>query len=194
MESIFQKLRNHIITGFIFVMPILICLIVIGKFWNDLLKYGGKLSKLMGLDTVLGPSGDAFLAIILFLLICTGAGFLIRISFLKRFSDKIDEKLGQIIPGYNQIKSQTEKQIGIEKKEDRVYPACLVRVQDLWQPGYIIEDNQDGTHTVFVPQAPSYASGQVYVVQKDQLRRLQIDSKTLNGKLQQLGKGIIGKP
>jgi len=65
-------------------------------------------------------------------------------------------------------------------------------VQDLWQAGYIIEDNQDGTHTVFVPQAPTYANGQVYVVQKDQLKRLQIDSKTLNNKLKQLGKGIKG--
>jgi uncharacterized membrane protein len=190
MESIFQKLRNHIITGFIFVMPILICLIVIGKFWNDLLKYGSKVNKFIGFHSLLGSSGDAVLALILFLVICTGAGFLIRISFLKRFSGKIDEKLGQIIPGYTQIKSQTQKQIGIEKKEDRVYPACLVKVHDLWQPGYIVEDNQDGTNTVFVPQAPTHASGQVYVVQTDQLRRLDMDSKSLNNKLQQLGKGI----
>ena len=192
MKSIFLKLRNHIITGFIFVMPVLITLAVIGKFWNDLLKMGAKLSKFIHLHTVIGPSADAILAFILLLLICILAGFLIRISFLKRFCDKIDEKLGQIIPGYNQIKSQTQKQIGIEKKEDPVYPACLVKVQDLWQPGYIIEDNQDRTHTVFVPQAPTYANGQVYVVQKDQMKRLQIDSKTLNNILKQLGKGIKG--
>jgi uncharacterized membrane protein len=135
---------------------------------------------------------DALLAIIVFLLVCIIAGFLIRISFLKNVSDKIDGTVGQIIPGYNQIKSQTNKQLGIEKKEDPVYPACLVKVQDLWQPGYIIEDNQDGTNTVFVPQAPTYANGQVYVVQKDQLKRLQIDSKTLNNILKQLGKGIKG--
>jgi hypothetical protein len=100
--------------------------------------------------------------------------------------------VGQIIPGYKQIKSQTNKQLGIGKKEDPVYPACLVKVQDLWQPGYIIEDNQDGANTVFVPQAPTYANGQVYVVLKDQLKRLQIDSKTLNNILKQLGKGIKG--
>jgi len=193
MKSIFQKLRNHIITGFLFLMPILVCLAVVGKFWNDLLKYGARLSKLIGLHTLLGPSGDAVLAIILLLLICSGAGFLIQIAFLKGLRDRIDEKLGQIIPGYNQVKSQTQKQVGIGKEEERVYAACLVRVQDLWQPGYIIEDNQDGTATVFVPQAPTHVSGQVYVVQQDQLRRLQIDSKTLNSQLQQLGKGIAGK-
>jgi uncharacterized membrane protein len=173
-------------------MPVLVIMAVIGKFWNDLLKMGAKVSKIIPLQTVIGPSADAVLAFILFLLICIIAGFLIRISFLKKFSEKIDEKVGQIIPGYNQVKSQTHKQLGIGKKEDPVYTACLIKVQDLWQPGYIIEDNQDGTHTVFVPQAPTYANGQVYVVQKDQLKRLQIDSKTLNNKLKQLGKGIKG--
>jgi len=190
MKSIFLKLRKHIITGFIFVMPVLVILAVIGKFWGDLLKMGAKASKFIHLNTVFGPSADALLAIIVFLLVCIIAGFLIRISFLKNVSDKIDGTVGQIIPGYNQMKSQTNKQLGIEKKEDPVYPACLVKVQDLWQPGYIIEDNQDGTNTVFVPQAPTYANGQVYVVQKEQLKRLQIDSKTLNNILKQLGRGL----
>jgi len=192
MKSIFLKLHKHIITGFIFVMPVLIILAVIGKFWGDLLKMGAKVSKFIHLHSVIGPSADALLAIIVFLLVCIIAGFLIRISFLKNVSDKIDGKVGQIIPGYNQIKSQTNKQLGIEKREDPVYTACLVKVQDLWQPGYIIEDNQDGANTVFVPQAPTYANGQVYVVQKDQMKRLQIDSKTLNNILKQLGKGIKG--
>ncbi len=193
MRSLFRKLRNHIVTGFLFVMPILICLAVLGKFWNDLLKYGERLSKLLHLHTLLGPAGDAVLAIILFLLICTGAGFFIRITYLKRLRDSIDEKLGQIIPGYNQLKSQTQKQIGVEKKADHIYPACLVSVQEVWQPGYVIEDNEDGTNTVFVPQAPSHAGGQVYIVPEVRLRRLQIDSKTLNSRLQQFGKGIGGR-
>ncbi len=194
MKSIFLKLRNHIITGFIFVMPVLVILAVIGKFWNDLLKMGAKVSKFIDLQTVIGPSADAVVAFVLFLLICIIAGFLIRISFLKDFSNKIDGKLGEIIPGYSQIKSQSQKQLGIEKKEDPVYTACLVKVQDLWQPGYIIEENQDGTNTVFVPQAPTYSNGQVYVVQKEQLKRLQLDSKALNEVLKHLGKGIKGIP
>jgi len=101
MKSIFLKLRNHIITGFIFVMPVLVILAVIGKFWNDLLKMGAKVSKIIPLQTFIGASADAVLAFILFLLICIIAGFLIRISFLKNFSDNIDGKLAQIIPGYN---------------------------------------------------------------------------------------------
>ncbi len=193
MKSIFQKLWNHVLTGFLFVMPILVCLAVISKFWNDLLKYGAKLSRLIRLHTILGPSGDAVLAVVLFLVICSGAGFLIRVAFLRRLRDRVDEKLGQMIPGYNQVKSQTQKQIGLGKEEGPLYPACLIRIHDLWQPGYIVEDSQEGTTTVFVPQAPTHVSGQVYVVQEDQLRRLQIDSKALDAKLKQLGKGITGR-
>ncbi len=39
MKSIFHRLWNHVLAGFLFVMPILVCLAVIGRFWNDLLKF-----------------------------------------------------------------------------------------------------------------------------------------------------------
>jgi hypothetical protein len=44
MPATFARLRNHIITGFIFVMPVLITVAVIMKFWIHLLKIGGKCS------------------------------------------------------------------------------------------------------------------------------------------------------
>ena len=59
------------------------------------------------------------------------------------------------------------------------------------QPGYVIEEHPDGTHTVFVPRAPAVGSGQVYVADPSQLKRLAIDSAALNTCLKQLGKGML---
>jgi len=55
MRSTIARLGNHIVTGFIFIMPVLITLAVIAKFWNQLLAIGGKCSKLLRVDTVLTP-------------------------------------------------------------------------------------------------------------------------------------------
>jgi hypothetical protein len=55
MPAIFARLRNHIITGFIFVMPVLVTVAVIMKFWVHLLNIGGKCSRLLRVDTVEGP-------------------------------------------------------------------------------------------------------------------------------------------
>jgi uncharacterized membrane protein len=181
------------VTGFIFIMPVLITLAVIARFWNHLLAIGAKCSKLLRIDTVLGPSGDAVMAVVLFLLVCVAAGYLVRISFLKRMSDRIDQRLNDLIPGYGQLRAETRKKIGAAERE-ATFPACLVKVQELWEPGYVIEENLDGTRTVFVPQAPAFASGQVYVVHPGQLKVLDIDSAALNAHLRQLGKGMLNAP
>lgn len=193
MHPVLVRLRDHVVTGFIFIMPVLITLAVLMKFWKDLLKIGSKCSRLLGVDTVLGPSGDALMAILFFLVICIAAGFLIRISFLKRLSERIDSRLNDWIPGYGQVRTQATRKIGAEKKqEEPSYEGCLVRVEDLWRPGYLVERNGDGTRTVFVPQAPASTTGQVYVVGAERIRELGIDSRALAARLGLLGKGLLG--
>jgi uncharacterized membrane protein len=192
LETSLARLRNHVVTGFIFVMPVLITVAVIMKFWNQLLKLGGRISQLLRVDTVLGPSGDAVMAVLLFLLGCVVAGYLVRVSFLKRVSERIDQQLNNFIPGYSQIRAETRKKVAADaQQQEPVFDACLVKVEELWEPGYIIERNLDGTLTVFVPQAPTLAYGHVYVAEPGQLKMLGIDSVALNARLKQLGKGVI---
>ncbi len=192
LPATFARLRNHIITGFIFIMPVLITVAVIMKFWGQLLKIGGRFSKLLRVDTVLGPSGDAVMAVIFFLLICVIAGYLVRVSFLKRVSERIDQQLNALVPGYSQLRSETRTKVGVDTKpQEPVFDACLVKVEELWEPGYIVDKNFDGTLTVFVPQAPTLAYGHVYVADPSQLKMLGIDSVALNARLKQLGKGVI---
>src|SRR5262245_14566685 len=193
MHATLTRFRNHVVTGFIFIMPVLITVAVLMKFWNHLLKIGGTCSRLPWVDTVLGPSGDAVMAILLFLIICIVAGFLIRISFLRRMSERIDQRLNDLIPGYGTIRSQTTRKIGVDEKKELPFDACLVRVQDLWQPGYIIERHPDGSQTVFVPLAPAFATGNVYVVESDRIRKLDMDADALNARLKLLGKGILAR-
>jgi uncharacterized membrane protein len=193
MHAMFIRLRNHIVTGFIFIMPVLIVVAVLMKFWQHMLKVGGLLSRLMRIDTVLGPSGDAVLAVVFFILLCIVAGLLIRISFLRRISERMDRRLNDLIPGYSQIRSEATKKIGVERPQEPLFDACLVRMQELSQPAYIIEQNPDGTQTVFVPQAPSFTTGQVYVVDPSRVKRIPINSAALNAYLKALGKGIMSR-
>ena len=185
------RLRNLIVTGFIFIMPVLITVVILARFWRHLLKVGGGISKLARIDTVLGPSGDAVIAVVFCLSICFVAGLPIRISFLKRVSERIDRRLNELIPGYSQIRSEATKKIGVGSDEAPHFDACLVKAQELSQPGYIIEQNVDGTRTVFVPQAPTFATGQVYVVEPSRITKLDIDAAALNAHLKKLGKGIV---
>ncbi len=189
MKSTYHSIRRHIITGFIFIMPILITLAVVGKFWGNLMKIGAKVSKLIRIDTMLGNSGDAVMAILVFLFFCILAGFLVRLPAFKRISDWLDEKLSSFIPGYTDIKKQTVTKVGMGPQEE-VFRTCLVKIQDYWQPAYIVDEKEDGSITAFVPQAPTFTAGNVIVVDAGQFKMLKVDSKTLNGYLKRLGKGL----
>ena len=189
MRHRFKIARNHIITGFIFLMPVLISIAVVGKFWNMLLKGGNKVSKFIRIDTVLGSNGDAIVALILFLLLCIVAGFLVKLSVLRTMSDWLDNKLAGFVPGYTNLKKDTEVKIG-KSPEEKVFETCLIQTQGYWQPAYLIEVADNANATVFIPLAPSFKTGQVLVMPAGNYKRLTIDSKTLNACLKDLGKGL----
>ena len=79
ISSLRKSLRKLIVTGFIFIMPVLISIVVLARFWKHLLRIGGLLSRLMRIDTVLGPSGDAVVAVLFFLAVCLLASRLPRL-------------------------------------------------------------------------------------------------------------------
>jgi len=189
MKRIYRISRNHIITGFIFLMPVLITLAVISKFWNSLLKLGNKLSKIIRVDTLLGPKGDAVMAFILFLILCIIAGFLVKMSVFRKLSDSLDEKLATFIPGYTDLRKQTEIKVGKGPKQE-VFNTCLVQTEGNWKPAYIVDvaDNEDAV--VFIPVAPAFDSGQVLVASKGTYKKLKIDSNALNSYLRKLGRGL----
>jgi|SRR6478672_419613 len=189
MRRSYKIIRNHIITGFIFLMPVLISIAVIGKFWGKLLQAGNKVSKLFRVDTLLGPSGDAIIAVILLLGLCVVAGFLVKLTVFKRMSDWLDNKLAGFIPGYNDLRKETEVKIGNAPKEE-VFETCLIHTQEHWEPAYLIDVADNGDATVFIPAAPTFNTGQVAIIPIDCYKKLKIDSQTLNGYLQKLGKGF----
>jgi len=191
MKRSFRIIRNHIVTGFIFLMPVLISIAVVGKFWSKLLLLGNKVSKLIHVDTLLGPSGDAIVALIIFVLLCIVAGFLVKMTVFKKMSDWLDDKLAGFIPGYNDLRRDAEKKIGVvPAPEEEVFETCLVQTEGHSKPAYLIDTAENGDATVFIPIAPTFSTGQVMVVPTGSYRKLKFDSKTLNTYLQKLGKGI----
>lgn len=194
MKQAYHSIRRHVITGFIFIMPVLITIAVLSKFWKKFLAMGNKVAALLRIDTLFGPPGDAVIAVILFLLLCVAAGFLVKMTVFKKMSDWLDSRLAEFMPGYSDLKKETETKIAppVEKEED-VFETCLVLTDGHWKPAYLIDTNDQGNATVFIPAAPTFKNGQVAVVSTGQYRKLKIDSKVLNSYLGKLGKGLSSK-
>src|SRR5262245_34637626 len=107
--NVLARLRNRFVSGFIFIMPVLITLVILSQFWKHLLRVGGTLSRLLGINTIFGPTGDAIVAVLFFVLVCLVAGFLVHVSFLRQVSEQIDMQLNRLIRGYSNVRSEPTK-------------------------------------------------------------------------------------
>src|SRR6478736_4764352 len=55
MRETWVRVRQHMVIGFLFIMPVLITVAVLGRFWKDMLRVGGAFAVLLRVGTILGP-------------------------------------------------------------------------------------------------------------------------------------------
>jgi hypothetical protein len=68
----------------------------------------------------------------------------------------------------------------------------LVRWEDYWQPGYIVEQDEGGNCVVFLPEIPETNKGHVLLVRQDQVRIVEsITANQLDASLKKIGKGLL---
>ena len=76
------------------------------------------------------------------------------------------------LPQYQMMKSMAEGLARVESSEG-VQPA-LVSIEDGWHIAYLLEPQETGWVTVFLPQAPTPMSGNVMYLPADRVRPLDI--------------------
>lgn len=196
MGKVFDQIQKKIVSGLVLLLPILVFIVLFKKFWKFFENYGHKFAKLLSLDELLGDMAKDLLGGIFLLLLVYLSGYLVSLSFFRNFSNWIDEKLMIFIPGYEDQKKIAEAklngQINKGKTEAPVYFPILFKSGEDWQPAYLVEESQDGRLVVFVPNAPSKISGQIYITSESQVKRLtETKIESLDSAVKGLGKGIL---
>lgn len=122
-----NNFKSNVIAGVLFLLPLYVLMIIVQKTFGFFAKFGSGIAKFLDLNTILGNNTANVFGVILlfsFLYIC---GFLVRLSFFKRISDAIDEKLKIYLPGYEKHKELAkQKLINDDKKEEApIVPAQI---------------------------------------------------------------------
>ena len=91
-------------------------------------------------------------------------------------SDWLDDKLASFIPGYTDVRKQTDTKIG-KGPQEQVFETCLVQTQEHWKPAYLIDTAENGDAVVFIPAAPTFNTGQVIMAPANSYKKMKIDSK-----------------
>jgi uncharacterized membrane protein len=191
MRKFFVSVREIAVAGFFFLLPAYIVVIVATKAWTALSSLGSKVAAMFGMKSVLGVGASTISSGLLLILIWIVCGLLVRVSFIAAFKKKIEQWLSAIVPGYDTYKRMAEEKLKHEIAP-LPYTSALIKVDNYWQPAYIIEQDSRDNYVVFLPDTPQTTQGRALLATKNQLRIIpSVSANQLDASLKKIGKGLL---
>jgi uncharacterized membrane protein len=193
MKVFFTHLRDIAISGFFALLPLYVLFIVIAKAWKSLSRVGAGIAGMFGMKSILGVGGTTIFSGLLVITLWIVIGLLVRFSFMAALSRAAERAMSRYIPGY-----ETYKAIAEEKLQHKVrtldYTSALIQWQEYWRPAYIVEQDEDGTCVLFLPDVPETNKGHVLLAKQDQVRVVSsITANQLDASLKKMGRGLCSQ-
>ena len=182
-------MRTTLTGGIIFLLPVVLLIILITKAFHILLKISSPLAAIMTDGDILGLDGSMLVAIFLLILICFVSGLLFRSAKIKKLVASMEENLLTYIPGYALIKSITVDTLG-EQADHNMKP-ILVQDGDSWNMAFLVEEDEDMC-TIFIPDAPRYDAGEIRVVSRKTVKKLDVSTRKFTQSIKNFGSGTLG--
>ncbi len=187
MRAFVIFVRATLIGGILFLLPIVVLAIVIGKAEEISTPFVAPLASRIAMKSMAGIPMATILAIGLIVVFCLLAGLFAKTRLARRMVDWLESVLLYNIPGYDFFKGLSESLMGYEARH--AYPVVLARIEDAWQIGFLMEHLDSGHYAVFVPGAPSVWSGSVYFMTEERFQRVDISRVQAVRCLRRLGLG-----
>ena len=168
MKKLLQFVRTTLVGGLLFLVPIVVLVMILGKALAVAHKLADPLAARFPVESVVGVRTPLLLAIVLLVFFCFLAGFLARAALARKMVRGLEAAVLSKVPGYALLKSVSESLLGVEPQG--AFPVVLARLDDTWQIGLRVEELDNGLVAVFVPDAPNPQSGAVVFLTPDQFK------------------------
>jgi len=188
MKRLLNFLRITIVGGVLFLAPIILIIIILGKAHKLALKLVRPLAEHLPFEPPFGFEAPWFLAAFLLLVFCLLAGLLAKTVWARKMIHWLEASLLSALPGYSFMKTVGEEYAG-ESPSDKMQ-SILVRLDDSYLIGFKVEELSSGHTAVFIPGAPRPWNGDIMIVENDRIIFLSTSSKVAVNCLSQMGQGI----
>ncbi len=187
MKSLTSFLKTTITGGILFLLPLVLILILLGKGLKIIFKISEPLSAYLP-DRFFGLDGSITLTILILIFICFLGGLLYRSTWAKKFTTRLETNILNNMPGYALMKSLTVDTIG-QEVEHNMNP-ILIHEETSWLLAFLVEEKGD-LSTVFIPDAPRFDAGEVKIIPSEQITKLNVSTKVFSRVIKNYGKGAI---
>ncbi len=183
MKKTKSLFRTNVIYGVLVLVPLAVIALLLAKIVEIL----EKIAEPLNLQSATSVIGAIILAVLLVLILCFVVGVFVRTRLGSWSLERFERTILRQIPGYEIISNALK---GFAEKKT-AYRAALVR---LYGPGtgvlgFIMEENDNDSVTVFVPSVPTLTMGSLHVVDRERVTMLEAGSIDVTNCISQWGIG-----
>jgi uncharacterized membrane protein len=188
MKSLSAFLKATIVGGALYLVPVVLILLVLGKVHGVTIKLVAPMAEALQLQDVGGINLARLLGIVLIVVACFLAGLFARTRVAQQFVSWLERAILSNLPGYSLIASLGADVAGVGETRSEM-KVVLARIEDAWQLALMVE-RVDATHSaVFVPGAPDPKSGSVYMMSDNQFKVIDVSIRDAMHVIKGLGIG-----
>ena len=182
-----QFIKTTFIGGFIFLVPIVIVVVVLGEAFEIMMVVAKPLSDWLPVDSIGGIALVNVLALVAIGLLCFISGIIAKSFPAKNINRGLNNIL-LLLPGYAFFKGYADSMDRSVENAKSFIPV-LARFDDYSQISFEIERTPRGNVVVYLPGAPNPWSGAVVYVEENRIERLDMSVSEAIKNIEQLGKG-----
>lgn len=172
LKRIQSFLITTIIGGFAVVLPIGLLIGIIRFIYNFLARMLSPVRNIIGLSS----SAQAWIVDLISIVIIVVAFFLIglivRTGIGRRIQSVVDRRILSRIPFYSTLRDTVNQFIG--RKKMPFSQVVVADVMNTKMTGFVTDEREDGTYTIFVPTAPNPTNGFIFHVDRKELDFLDV--------------------
>jgi uncharacterized membrane protein len=187
MQSLYQFLKTTVLGGLLVLVPVAVCVYIISVVIEKVLKVLGAVAKPLHVKSVAGTAAVEVAAILVVIAACFLFGLLVRTAVGQSFGSWVEEKILNLLPGYQLIKKVSRQFAG--GSEAVHWSPVLIKIGESRQIGFLVEENPSGEATIFVPAAPAVSFGAVHIVKAELVEKLDVSMRKAVDCITQLGMG-----
>jgi len=164
-------IKTTVIGGLVVVVPLSLLVIIFSDLFFTLVDLSRPVADHFPFNQLVNTIIVSLLAVTAIFFICFIMGLVVRTSWGVAGKDWFERSLLNRLPMYSTIKNLTHRFVG---EEGTQFAPAEIDLHDSGCTllGAIVEELDDGRFVVFVPVTPAATVGQVYLVPKNRVKRL----------------------
>lgn len=183
MNKLISFTKTALIGGLGVLLPLTLIFLILRWLYDTMTKVLAPIAYFLRIENQLVAN---ILALIIVLLSCFAIGLFVKTKFGGKIYFFLEKTFFVKIPGYKISKNFSEKLTG---GASTIYSqAVIVRLSENESKiGFMAEQNNNGTSTVFIPSIPDIVSGEVIIVSNEQLSKIEAPAQEVINSLVSYG-------